>query len=237
MQSTQLRHSETKASLWVALLSFVVAAFALCQGKAGLIALIAVSCGFSLVFARLRQERDSADARRGLDQELARASALFERGAHRHALGVAHDVAELAQSARVQRGALELVAWCELGMDRPQAARDALSWVGGFGDLDPHCVAAVEDACGEGRWALHILERAARKKSLPREATLFRIDLYARLRGVEAACALAVQELSRLRLEDAERVLSFARAARVEHESVLALASALAGRRFAADPR
>lgn len=237
MQSTELRQRETKASIWVALLSFAIAAFALCQGQAGFVALIAVGCGFSLVFARLRQERDHADARQGLDQELARASELYERGAHRHALGIAHDVAEQAQSARVQRAALELVAWCELGMGRPRAARDALSWIGGFGELDPHCAAAVEDACGESLWALHILERASRKRVLAREATLFRIDLCARLRGVEAACALALQQLNRLRLDDAERVLGFARAARVEHESVLALASAVADRRFAADPR
>jgi hypothetical protein len=227
MQSTELRERETKASICVALLSFAVAAFALCQGKAGLVALIAVSCGFSLIFVRLRQEREFADARLGLDHELTRARELFDRGAYRHALGVAHDVAEQAQSARVQRASIELCAWCELGTGRPQAARDALSWVGGFPELDPYCVAAVEDACGESLWALHILERAARKRTLAREAVLFRIDLYARLRSVEAACALTVQQLHRLRGDDAERVLAFARTARVEHESVQALALAL----------
>ncbi len=228
MQSNELRRRDAKASIWVALLAFAVAAFALCQGKAGLTALVAMACGFSLVFARLRQERDAADARLGLADELSRAHQLFERGAHRHALRIGHDVAEQAQSAHVQRAALELVAWCELGMGRPQAARDALSWVSGSGTLDPYCVAAVEDACGESLWALHLVERAARKRQLSREATLFRIDLYARLRGIEPACALAVQQLTRLRPDDVERVLGCARSANVESEAVAALARALA---------
>ncbi len=228
MQSTELRRSDNKASLWVALLSFAFAAFALCHGKAGLTALVATTCGGSLVFARLRQERDAADARLGLADELARARELLERGAHRHALKVSHDVAEQAHSANVQLAALELVAWCELGMGRPQAARDALSWVSGSGTLDPYCVAAVEDACGESLWALHLVERAAKKRQLSREATLFRIDLYGRLRGVEAACKLALQQLPRLRAEDAERVLGFALAANAEGDAVLALARAVA---------
>jgi hypothetical protein len=79
--------------------------------------------------------------------------------------------------------------------------------------LDPYCCAAVEDACGQSRWALHILERAARRKALSREATLFRIELYARLRGLDAACALAVQKLALLSPADAESLLQFARAA------------------------
>jgi hypothetical protein len=240
MQSTELRQSDAKASIWVALLAFAVAAFALCHGKAGLTALVAMTCGFALVFARLRQEREGADARLGLADELSRARDLFERGAHRHALRVAHDVAEQAQSARLQRAALELVAWCELSMGRPQAARDALSWVSGSGALDPFCVAAVEDACGQSLWALHLVERAARKRQLSREATLFRLDLYARLRGAEAACALALaqaqaqaqaqapQPMGRLRVDDLERVLAFAHAAGVHGGAALALAQAVA---------
>lgn len=209
-------------------MAFAVAAFALCHHQAGSTALVAMTCGFALVLARLRQERDAADSRLGLADELVRAQQLFERGAHRHALRVAHDVAEKAQSARLQRTALELVAWCELGMGRPQAARDALSWVSGSGALDPYCVAAVEDACGESLWALHLVERAARKRPLSREATLFRLDLYARLRGVEAACTLALQQMSRLRVDDAERVLGVAHATNVEGEAVRALERALA---------
>jgi hypothetical protein len=34
--------------------------------------------------------------------------------------------------------------------------------------------------------------------------------LYARLRGIEAACALTLEQLGRLRFEDVERVLRFA---------------------------
>ncbi len=189
---------------------------------------MAITCGFALVFARLRQERDAADQRLGLADELVRARVLFERAAHRDALRVAHEVAEQAESAPLQRAALELVAWCELGMGRPQAARDALSWVGGSGALDPYCVAAIEDACGESLWALHIVERAAKKRPLSREATLFRIDLYARLRGVEAACELTLQNLGRLRAEDVERVLGFARATNAAGEAAQTLTCALA---------
>ena len=201
---------DSKASIWVALLSFALAAFALCHGQAGLVALVAVACGFALIIARLRQEREEEDARQGLAEKLAQAQQLLNRGAVREALRLSQDVAELAQSARLQRAALELVAWCELGLDRPQAARNALSCLASAGVLDPYCYAAVEDACGDSLWALHIVEREAKRRELSREATLFRIDLYARLRGIEAACALTLQQLSRLRLEDVERVLRFA---------------------------
>ena len=85
----------------------------------------------------------------------------------------------------------------------------------------------MEDGCGQSLWALHIVERAAKKGQLSREATLFRIDLCARLRGIEAACWLTLQQLKRLRREDAERVLSCAHAARVSSTGALALAVAL----------
>jgi hypothetical protein len=220
MQSVRLHRSDPKASMWAAGLSFAVAAFALCHTSAGNtsagpIALVALTCGFSLLFVRLRQERTEGDLRLGLAVELARARALLERGAHRHALVIAHRVADTAHSAPLQRQALELVAWCQLGLGRPQAARDALSWVGGAGGLDPwldaYVCAAVEDACGASRWALHMLERAARKQKLSREATLFRIDLYARVRGIEAALALTLRELSCLTRADAASVVAFAR--------------------------
>lgn len=225
MLPTELGSSDAKANIWVAVLAFVVAGFALFHGEAGLTSLVATICGVVLVFARLRQERDAVDARLGLADELARARDLSERGAHRQALGIAHDVAERAQSARLQRAALELVAWCELALGRPRAARDALSWLSE--SADPYCSAAVEDACGQSLWALHILERAARKRPLVREALLFRIDLYARLRGLEAACALALQQLARLGRDDAERVLRFAHAADFNGGAALALARAL----------
>lgn len=213
MVRTTARETDEKASIWLAGLAFAVAAFALFHGHTAVIALVLMTCGFALVLTRLRQERDAADARLGLLDEAARVRELLGRGAHRHALAVAHRVAELAQSARLQHTAVELVAWCELGLNRPQAARDALSWLSGSSLLDPYCCAAVEDACGQSRWALHILERAARRQALSREATLFRIELYARLRGLEAACALAVQKLAQLSPADAESLVQFARAA------------------------
>lgn len=225
MQSTEHCAAESKASLWVAFLAFAVAALALFHDRAGAVGGLSLACGLYLVFVRLRQERDAADRRRGLAQELERARALLGRSAHRQALAVAHDVAERAQSASIQRAALELVAWCELQRGRPQAARDALSWLSET--ADPYCTAAVEDACGQSLWALHILERAARKRQLAREATLFRIDLYARLRGVEAACALTVEQLARLPRQDAERVLGFAQAAQATGSATRALAVAL----------
>ena len=230
MQSSQLGRTDVKASIGVALLLFAIAAFALCHWRAGLTALAATSGGFWLVLARLRQQREAGDARLGVADELQRARQLLSRGAHRHALVVAHAAAESAQSARLQRNALELVAWCELALGRPQGARDALSWTGGSAALDPYCVAAVEDACGESLWALHIIERAARKAPQSRQACLFRIDLYARLRGVEAACALTLQQLLRLEREDVARVLSFARRAGVDCSAARGLAQVLAER-------
>lgn len=203
-------YDSAKASIGVALLAFVVAALALCHGEAGLTSLVATACGFALVFARLRQEREQVDARLGLDESILQARELMARGAHRQALNLAERVAELARSARLQRAALEIIAWCQLALDRPDNARNALSCVNGADVIDPYCYAAVEDACGHSLWALHIVERAARKQPLSREATLFRIDLYARLRGVEAACALTLSQLGKLRRQDAERVLNFA---------------------------
>jgi hypothetical protein len=201
---------ESKASLAVALLAFVAAAVALCHGQAGLTAMVATACGFAIVLARLRQEREEEDERLGLNEQLKLARELQQRGAFRDALRLVHRVADHAQGAKLQRAALELVAWCELALDRPEAARDALSCLRDDGALDPYCHAAVEDACGHSLWALHIVEREARRRELSREATLFRIDLYARLRGIEAACALTLEQLGRLRLEDVERVLTFA---------------------------
>ena len=220
------QHAPTKASMWVALMAFVVAAFALFHVEAGLTALVAIICGFALLFARLRDERAAFDARLDLADDLARARELMERGAYRQALNLTQRVAELAQSARLQCMALEIIAWCQLALDRPEEARNALSCLNGADVIDPYCYAAVEDACGHSLWALHIVERAARKRQLSREATLFRIDLYARLRGIEAACALTLSQLGRLRLEDAERVLRFAHGAG-SSRAALALARAL----------
>jgi hypothetical protein len=187
---------------------------------------VATVCGFALVFARLRQEREQADQRLGLPEDLERARELMDRGAYRQALNLTQRVAELSQSARVQCMALEVIAWCQLALDRPEDARDALSCLNGADAIDPYCYAAVEDACGHSLWALHIVERAARKRQLSREATLFRIDLYARLRGIEAACALTLSQLGKLRLEDAERVLHFAHSSGKSRAAV-ALARAL----------
>jgi hypothetical protein len=228
MATNPLRPDDAKANIWVALLAFAVAAVALSHGEAGLTALVAALCGASLVFVRLRQERDAVDARLGLADALTHARELLARDAHQQALRVAHDVAERAQSEPMQRAAVELTAWCQLGLGRPEAARDALSWLAGSGAIDPYCLAAVEDGCGQSLWALHIVERAAKKGQLSREATLFRIDLCARLRGVEAACSLTLQQLARLKREDAERVLGFARASHIDGHAILALARAVA---------
>jgi len=48
---------ETKASIVVALLAFLVAGISLFHGQAGHTAMIATACGFAIVIARLRQER------------------------------------------------------------------------------------------------------------------------------------------------------------------------------------
>lgn len=223
MVRTTVSQADEKASIWLAGLAFAVAAFALFHGHTAFIALVLMICGFALVLTRVRQERDEADTRLGLLEEVTRVRELLERGAYRHALAVAHRVAEHAQGARLQHTAVELVAWCELGLGRPQAARDALSWLSGSTELDPYCRAAVEDACGQSRWALHIMERAARRGALPREATLFRIELYARLRGVDAACALAGQKLAQLSAADARALVDFARAAGIGEPALAAL--------------
>lgn len=213
MTPSSARQRDEKASVWLAGLAFAVAAFALFHGQAGAVALVLMTCGFALVLTRVRQELDEADVRQGLPEDVLRIRELLGRGAHGHALSIAHRVAEQAQSARLQHTGVELVAWCELGLGHPDAARNALSWLAGSSQLDPYCRAAVEDACGQSLWALHILERAARRKSLSREATLFRIDLYARLRGIEAACTLAVQKLALLTPTDLKSLVGFARQA------------------------
>lgn len=213
MAQSHVHPSDQKASVWLAGLAFAVAAFALFHGEAAAVALVLMLCGFALVLARLRQELDEADARHGLPDEVNRIRELLARGAYRQALTLAHRVADLAQSARLQQVAVELVAWCELGLGRPDAARNALSWLSSSAELDPYCRAAVEDACGQSLYALHILERASRRSALSREATLLRIELYARLRGIEAACALALQKLAQLTRQDLERLLDFARSA------------------------
>jgi len=186
-------------------------------------------CGSWLLLKSAKQKRYAGDALRGLPDALRYARELLSRGAHREALVAARRVAELAQSACIQRAAIELVAWCELALNEPAAARDALSWLGSSGELDQYCRAAVEDACGDSLWALHILERAARRKALPREATLFRIDLYARLRGIEAACRLAMQQAAQLTPKDASRLLHHAREAACPESTLVALTRAFGG--------
>lgn len=209
-------------------LAFVLSGVALWLVELGSTSLVLLVAGFALLFAQLRRARDAADLRLGLPAELELARMLLDRGAHAQALVAASRVAERARGARTQRAALELMAWSHLGLGCPTAARDALSWVREIEALDPLCYAAVEDACGDSLWALHLLENAARRQRLSREATLFRIDLCARLRGMEAACWLTLQQLARLRREDAERVLGFARASHVEGHATLALARAVA---------
>ena len=228
MQPTSLRQEDDKASIWVAGLAFAVAGFALAHGSAAAPALVLATCGFALIFKRLRQNREALDRELKLPEELLRARELLARGADRQALSLSHTVAEQAHSARVQQSALELIAWCELSRGRPTSARDALSWAAASTTLDPYCKAAVEDACGQSLWALHILERAARRCNLSREATLFRIDLYLRLRGLEAACALTLRERDRLPVEDQTRVLEFARAQDGGGKAATLLAEAVA---------
>jgi hypothetical protein len=194
-------------------LAFLVAGWSLWVAENGVAALISVAAGFALTLSRLQQARADADERLGLADELMLARTLLGRGAHMQALVVARRVAEAAQSMGMQRAALETVAWCELGRGRPENARNALSWLRSDEALDVLCCAAVEDACGDSLFALHLLESAARRRPLPREARLFWIDLCARSRGIEAACMLTIQQLKSLRLEDAELVLEFARQA------------------------
>lgn len=213
MRSTTLPEQAEKANVWLACLAFIVAAFALFQGRAGAVALVLMTCGFALVLTRLCQERDESDRRRGLTEELARARELLARGAHGQALATARRVVELAHSARLERAGAELVAWCELDLGRPGPARNALSWLGSSSSVDPYCRAAVEAACGQERWALHILERAARRTALSREATLLQIDLNARVRGIGAACSLTLERLPILTPSDVTQVVAFARRA------------------------
>jgi hypothetical protein len=213
-------------------LAFALSGAALWLMELGSTTLVLLVAGFALLFAQQRRARDAFEARLGLADELDLATVLLGRGAHGDALVIASRVAERARCPRTQCAALELIAWSQLGMSRPQAARDALSWVRSPEALDPLCCAAVEDACGDSLWALHLLENAARRKQLSREATLLRIDLCARLRGVQAACTLTLHELERLSLDDAQRVLQFA--AGESGDAVEALEQALASRARAA---
>ncbi|HEY6079064.1 MAG TPA: hypothetical protein VIW29_09690 [Polyangiaceae bacterium] len=204
---------DAAAQLGALVLAFLVAAWSLLVAENGVATLISVAAGFALTLSRIRQSRTDADERLGLAGELELARTLLTRGAHIQALVVARRVAEAARCIGTQRAALETVAWCELGRGRPENARNALSWIRADETLDVLCCAAVEDACGDSLFALHLIESAARRRPLPREARLFWIDLCARSRGIEAACTLTIQQLKSLRLEDAERVLEFARSA------------------------
>ena len=209
-------------------LAFVLAAGALWLVELGATSMVLLIAGFALLFAQLRRAREAVEERLGLAEELDLAQVLVRRGAHGESLVIATRVAERARSPRTQLVAVELIAWSQLGLGRPLLARDALSWVRPQEALDPLCWAAVEDACGESRWALHLLENAARRKRLSREATLLRIDLHARLRGVEEACLLTLSELDTLTVDDARRVLAFA--GDVPCEATEALARELSAR-------
>lgn len=205
--------------------AFVLATWALWVAEHGVATLISLVAGFALLLARLRQSRADVEARLGLAEELELARVLLSRGAYSEARPIARRVAEQARLTSTQQGALETVAWCELGLGRPGPARDALSWVRPPDVVDVLCQAAVEDACGRSLFALHLLENAAKRGPISREARLFWIDLCARSRGIEAACSLTLQQLKSLRLEDAERVLEVAR--HVPSVAVRALAQAL----------
>lgn len=203
--------------------AFALSAWALCVAEHGVATLISLAAGFALLLARIRQVRADLEARLGLAGELELSRLLLERGAYGQALPIARRVAEQARLTRTEQRALETVAWCELGLGRPGPARDALSWAAAD-SLDVLCRAAVVDACGDSLFALHLLESAAKRRPLSREARLFWIDLCARIRGIEAACLLTLRQLKNLRLEDAERVLEFARSAPSAAARALALA-------------
>jgi hypothetical protein len=203
--------------------AFALSAWALCVAEHGVATLISLAAGFALLLARIRQARVDLETRLGLAGELELSRLLLERGAYGQALPIARRVAELARLTRTQERALETVAWCELGLGRPGPARDALSWVPAD-SLDVLCRAAVLDACGHSLFALRLLESAAKRGPLSREARLFWIDLCARCRGIEAACLLTVRQLKNLQLEDAERVLEFAGGASSAAARALALA-------------
>ena len=205
-------------------LAFALSTWALLVADHGVATLISLAAGFALLLSRLRQKRADIEARLGLADELELARVLLGRGAHGQALPIARRVAEQARLTRTQQSALETVAWCELGLGRPGPARDALSWVRQQEAIDVLCSAAVADACGDSLWALHLLEKAARRGPITREARLFWIDLCVRSRGIEAACLLTLQQLKSLRLEDAERVLEFARSAPSAAAHALAVA-------------
>jgi hypothetical protein len=222
--SRRARRLDALAQTVAMALAFVLSAWALFVAHNGAATLISLVAGFALWLSRLRQSRADTEARLGLAEELELARLLLGRGAYAQALPIARRVAEQAQLTRTQQSALETVAWCELGLGRPGPARAALSWVRPQEALDVLCCAAVEDACGDTLWALHLLETAARRGPITREARLFWIDLCARSRGIEAACWLTLQQLKCLRPEDAERVLEFARSAPSAAARALALA-------------
>lgn len=206
-------------------LAFALAAWSLLIAGNGAATLISLAAAGALTLARMRQQRADAEQALGLPAELELARTLLARGAHAQALVIGRRVAEAARCGSTQLAALEIVAWCELGRGRPENARHALSWLRWDDALDVLCRAAVADACGDSLWALHILEDAARRRPLTREARLFWIDLCARSRGIEAACRLTLEQLKSLRPEDAERVLEFAKHA--PSTAAQALATAL----------
>lgn len=194
-------------------LALPLAGGALCFVSYAPMALVLFVAWVTLSVSRLRRSQAESEAQFGLAEKLERAQFLLQQGAHGASRSLARQVADEARTPETQRAVVETLAWCELGLGRPEAARAALSCIPVY-VLDPYCRAAVAEACGHAHEALGILQATHVKKPLSRPAIQLQIELKARLHGAAEACECALQNVHSLTREDIERVLNFAGEAR-----------------------
>jgi Zn-dependent protease len=160
-----------------------------------------------------RRKREDEEARLGLPVRLRNAEALLAQGRPVQAQGLATGVLKAARSKKTRRKASELLAWCQLGQDRPERARQALIAAGPLPALDAHCRAAVEEACGHEEVAIEILERARQREGLGPDAVKRLVDLYARRGRFDLVCRVTRDEVRGLDPDDTRRVIDAAVAA------------------------
>ena len=177
-------------SLWIAFLFGSAAASAIAQARLAWTA--------------------KTDRREGLEDQLAKAKLALEKGEADDAVVLADDVVRRAKSQALRNGGWTALAWANVAKGDGRAAREALMHVEPRGAVDAYLLAAVEDAAGDARRALEILEEARRRGLRSADATKLLIDLRAREGRLADAAALAAEDAKILSLDETRMVLKAA---------------------------